>query len=174
MPTSVPPPLRPGHTHPRSRNPPDQEPQVKRLGNFPLSRGSSPLNYESYVFGSSLRSSRGSQLAHGGYLRGLHSHAFACLQRAGPFSPETPRSLKIPVEKFASSWLGRARLPFSFSAQFLRGFVVSANLSNTFGSFCNGKWKSPQICAILRETSTTTAQKTSKSLLAKFPRSWTE
>ena len=45
-----------------------------------------------------------------------------------------------------------------FSAQFLCGFGVSANLRYTFWSLTVGTCKSPQISAILRATSATSAQ----------------
>ena len=56
-----------------------------------------------------------------------------------------------------------------FSASFLHGFVVSANLRNTCWSFYRGKWQSPQISATLHKTSTNMRRTMSKPWLAKLP-----
>ena len=55
---------------------------------------------------------------------------------------------------------------YIFSAQFLRGFVVSANLRNIVWSFYNDKWQSPQISTKLSQQ---LCRQISKSRLEKFP-----
>ena len=69
--------------------------------------------------------------------------------------------IRVTVGNFTSQ-------DFDSSAQFLRGFVVSANIRNTCWSFYTGKLQSPQISAILRKTSTTTCRNKSNPCSRNF------
>ena len=63
----------------------------------------------------------------------------------------------------------RARILCIFSAQFLRGFVVSANLRNTLLSFYRGSCQIPKPWAILHKTFTKNAQTNIKILALEIP-----